>query len=256
MSGGAMKNSLTASLVVFAAGCQAVVTPGLPPSHHAVDGGTARADLGRPAMPDLLAGALPDLAPVATPDLLVAPSPDLAPAASPDLAPPPTMLDLHQATIYNNPVGLADWPVTTLITDVEFQLQGDGVHVEFSKRDDGTWPDVTPPGWTGSLEYTLGMVENINGQWYASAAIQFWRGLPASGGNVALDNQVAKNWYYDGRWGALAGYQPKTGELIGLFVVAGNARGVTDDGSQSPVRERSNVVLVPMPDVNGAKYTF
>jgi hypothetical protein len=193
-----------------------------------------------------LGGGLPDLGT----------SPDLATA--PDLAPPPTMLDLNQATIYDNPPDLASWPVTTMITDVEFQYNGqDGVHVEFSKRSDGTWPDVVPPGWMGPLEYTLGMAEFIDGQWYASAAIQFWRGLDQSGGNVALDNQVAKNWYYDGRWGKLAGRQPQPGELIGIFVAAGNLRGVTaDDPNQSPVMERSNVVLVPFPGVNGAKYTF
>ena len=185
---------------------------------------------------------------------------------------PRTTLDLHQATIFDNPTNLADWPVTTLITDVEFQYMGsDGVHVEFSKRDGtSSWPDVTPPGWTGPLEYTLGMAEYINGKWYGSAAIEFWRGLPAAGGNVAADIvtlgqcaafgagsscQVAKNWYYDGRWGNLAGYQPATGEIIGIFVVAGNLRGVTD-GSQSPVQERSNIVLMPMPGVAGAKYTF
>jgi hypothetical protein len=190
--------------------------------------------------------------------------------AAPEAA--PTTLDLHQVTLFDNPANLADWPVTTLITDVEFQYMGqDGVHVEFSKQDGaGSWPDVTPPGWTGPLEYTLGFVENIGGQWYGSAAVQFWRGLAASGGNVAEDTvsmgqcaafgmgstcQVAKNWYYDGRWGNLAGYQPSTGETIGVFVVAGNVRGVTD-GSQSPVQERSNVVLVQMPTVAGAKFTF
>jgi hypothetical protein len=184
----------------------------------------------------------------------------------------PTTLDLHEAIIYDNPSNLADWPVTTTITEVDFEYMGsDGVHVQFSKEDDaGSWPDVTPPGWTGSLEYTLGFAEYIGGQWYASAAIQFWRGLPASGGNVAEDTvslgqctafgyasscQVAMNWYYDGRWGELAGYQPATGETIGVFVVAGNVRGVTD-GSESPVQERSNVVLVHMPDIGGAKYTF
>ncbi len=184
----------------------------------------------------------------------------------------PTMLDLHDAILFDNPSNLADWAVTTTITDVEFQYMGtDGVHVTFDKQDGpGSWPDVTPPGWSGSLEYTLGFAEYIGGQWYASAAIQFWRGLPASGGNVAQDVptggqcstfgygstcQVAQNWYYDSRWGNLAGYQPKTGEMIGVFVVAGNVRGVTD-GSQSPVQERSNVVLVPMPDLSGAQYTF
>lgn len=61
--------------------------------------------------------------------------------------------------------------------------------------------------------------------------------------------------YHDGRWGNLAGYQPPTGATIGIFVVAGNARGVTD-GSQSAVHERSNIVLVKMRDVKGAASTF
>lgn len=183
----------------------------------------------------------------------------------------PSSLDLHDVTLHDNPATLADWPVTTLITSVTFRPGDDGVEIAFSKRDGpGSWPDVTPPGWDGPLEYTLGIAENINGQWHASAAIQFWRGLQSSGGNVASDPsskgqcskfgqasscQVAVNWYYDARWGALAGRQPATGEQIGIFVVAGNVRGVKD-GSQSPVQERSNVVLVKMPDVNGAQYTF
>ncbi len=201
----------------------------------------------------------------------VASETDAAVDTTPEAPPPPKELDLHVATLFDNPADLADWPITTTITALEFQYKGDGVHVEFSKRDGaGSWPDVTPPGWDGPLEYTLGFAEYIDGKWYASAAIQYWRGLEASGGNVAADLgtkaqctafgygstcQVAKNWYYDGRWGKLAGYQPKTGELIGVFVVGGNVRGVTD-GSQSPAKERSNVVLVPMPGFEGAKYTF
>lgn len=190
----------------------------------------------------------------------------------PDTAPPPTSLDLHDCTLFDNAPDLADWPVTTTITEVEFQPGGaDGVHVTFDKSDGaGRWPDITPPGWTGPLQYTLGFCEYIGGKWYGSAAIQFWYGLHQSGGNVAQDTvskaqcstfgygstcQVAKNWYYDGRWGALNGYQPATGEYIGVFVAAGNLRGVKD-GSQSPVHERSNVVLVPFPNVAGGKHTF
>ncbi len=183
-------------------------------------------------------------------------------AAAPDaftgLACPggPGVLDLHLATLHDNPPDLANWPITTTITQLNFTTTG--VHVEFSKRDGvGRWPDIMPPGWTGPLEYTLGIAECIDGTWHASAAIQFWYGLDESGGNVALNNQVAMNWYYDGRWGALAGRQPATGEIIGVFVIAGNTRGVfTDDPAESPVMERSNVVLVPMPDVSGAMHSF
>lgn len=169
----------------------------------------------------------------------------------------PGELDLHQAILHDNPPNLADWPVTTSLTEIDFT--NDGVHVLFSKIDGpDRWPDIIPPDWEGPLQYTLGMVECIDGQWHASAAIQYWYGLAASGGNVALDNQVANNWYYDaGRWGELAGRQPATGEIIGIFVVAGNARAVhEDDPLQSPVMERSNVVLVPMPDINGASHSY
>ncbi len=169
----------------------------------------------------------------------------------------PTDLDMHQVTLYSNPPDLADWPMTTSLTEVDFTTSG--VHVAFSKQDgSGRWPDVVPPGWSGSLQYTLGMVECINGQWYGSAVIEFWYGLDASGGNIAAADQVAVNWYYDaGRWGLLAGRQPATGETIGIFVAAGNLRNITtDDPQQSPVMERSDVVLVPMPDTSGAQHSF
>ena len=167
-----------------------------------------------------------------------------------------TELDLHLAMLHDNPPDLANWPVTTTLTEVDFTAAG--VHVVFSKIDGaGRWPDIMPPGWTGPLQYTMGLVECIDGQWHASAAIQFWYGLSASGGNVALNNQVAINWYYDGRWGALSHRQPATGEIVGLFVAAGNTRGVmSNDPLESPVMERSNVVLVPFPDVNGATHSF
>ena len=58
-----------------------------------------------------------------------------------------------------------------------------GVHVEFSKKQGaGRWPDFTPRGWDGPLQYTLGMVLSISGQLYASAPIEFWTGLDAAGG--------------------------------------------------------------------------
>lgn len=170
---------------------------------------------------------------------------------------PGNTVDLHQAILHDNPPGLVDWPVTTSLTEIDFT--DDGVHVLFSRLDGPErWPDIVPPGWDGPLQYTLGMAECIDGQWHASAAIQFWYGLAASGGNIAVDDQVAQNWYYDpGRWGELAGRQPATGELIGIFVVAGNARGVLEDTPlQSPVMERSDLVLVPMPDPGGATHSF
>jgi hypothetical protein len=70
-----------------------------------------------------------------------------------------TTLDLHQATLIDNPPDLADWPVSTNITEVAFQYMGmDGVHVQFSKQNGADrWPDVIPPGFQGALQYTLGL---------------------------------------------------------------------------------------------------
>ena len=163
-------------------------------------------------------------------------------------------LDVSQASVYNSPPDIAGWAVTTAITRLDFT--SDGIHVEFDKSD-GTnrWPDVTPPGWDGPIQYTLWLALNVNGQWDASGIIQFWYGLPASGGDVTQNDQVAINWVYDGRWGPMQGHQPAVGELVGFFVAAGNERGVPD-ASQTLVSERSNMVTVPFPASSGVSFTF
>jgi len=50
-------------------------------------------------------------------------------------------------------------------------------------------------------------------------------------------------------------HQPTPGEQIGIFVCAGDCRNRTD-GSGSPVKERSNVVIVTMPSDAGATFRF
>jgi len=124
------------------------------------------------------------------------------------------------------------------------------VSVTFDKQyGPNRWPDVTPPGWTGTLQYSLGMAFNLDGetQWYASAPIQFWYGLNMSGGPIYQPGQIPNNWFYDDRWGPMAGYQPAVGEEVGMFVCEGNCRDVLD-GSQSFISERTNVVTFAMPD--------
>jgi hypothetical protein len=147
---------------------------------------------------------------------------------------------------------LARWPITTAISSIDIQSRG--VHVEFSKKNGpGRWPDFTPPGWDGPLQYTLGMVLNIGGQWYASAVVEFWNGLDYAGGPPS---QYALNWFYDpARWAPMTGHQPAVGEQIGFFVCAGDCRNTTD-GSRSPIKERSNVVIVTMPNDGGATFRF
>jgi len=189
----------------------------------------------------------------ATPPQPVAPPPAPAPVPSPGgPAAAADMVSLASATILNSPRDVGRWPVTTALTLVD--IRSNGVHVEFSKQSGpGRWPDVVPPGFSGPLQYTLGMVLNINGQWYASAPVEFWFGLDRSGGPPS---QFAQNWFYDpGRWAPMTYHQPAVGEQIGFFVCAGDCRNTTN-GDKSPVKERSNVVLLPNPGDGGGTFRY
>jgi hypothetical protein len=162
------------------------------------------------------------------------------------------MFPLTTAIIRNSPLNLASWPITTAIRVVE--VRPNGIFVDFSKKDGpGRWPDYTPPGWDGPLQWTLGMVMSINGQAYASAPVEFWHGLEAAGGPPS---QYAMNWFYDpARWAPMTYHQPAVGETIGLFACAGDCRN-RPDGAGSPLKERSNVVTIQVPDDRGARFTF
>src|SRR5919197_5435923 len=167
------------------------------------------------------------------------------------------------------------FPITTAISRVDVTLNG--VEVQFDKRDaPKRWPntcgrpladpaddckETRPDGSTidmGALQYSLGLVLNVGGQWYASAPIETWLGNNTIGGQIQQQNigdgrgQIAANWFYDGRWGPLAGYNPKPGEVVGLFVVAGDAR-----NNVYRVQERSNIVTFPLPPSHtAASFTF
>jgi hypothetical protein len=175
-----------------------------------------------------------------------------APTPAPPTGPTGDAVPLSSMIIRDSPMTLGSWPITTLLRVVD--IRADGIHVEFSKQSGpGRWPDWTPPGWDGPLQYTLGMALNIGGQWYASAPIEFWYGLDRSGGPPS---QYALNWFYaPGRWAPMTTHQPAVGETIGFFVCAGDCRGRVD-GHGSPVKERSNVVMVQMPTDAGARFTF
>ena len=180
-----------------------------------------------------------------TPAVPVAPTP---PPSGPSGPAPNDGVNLGLATVYNSPQDVASWPATATVTRLD--IGTGGVHIDFTKKDGpGSWPDMAFGAPGDSLEYTLWIVLNINGRWYTSGCIQFWRGLDRNGGPPS---QYGQNWYFDpARWGAMAGYQPANGEMVGFFVTAGNER---NNGAYS-VKERSNVVLVPFP-TNGGVFTF
>lgn len=162
--------------------------------------------------------------------------------------------NIASATFWDNPLDAGTWPVGAKITYVEFT--GFSMRVDFDRREGpNRWPDVTPPGWSGSLQYTLGMCRNIRGAWHCSAVVQFWYGRSLDDTTPA--SRFWREWWYDGaRWGPLAEVRPVEGEMVGIFVAAGDLRLRRFTRDTCPrVCEISNVAMVPFTE-GYAKYEF
>lgn len=163
-------------------------------------------------------------------------------------------IDLSAAVVHNSPADVASWARTTRITRLTMQPEGSrapGLSVDFAAR--ATWPDYTPPGFEGPIQYTFWAGVRISGVWHVSGIIRMWRDRAATGAPILTNNNFAVNWVYDSRWGAMGGYQPVAGEAMIFFVTAGNARGVS---TVTSVRERSNVVMVNLPANDTAVFDF
>jgi hypothetical protein len=157
---------------------------------------------------------------------------------------------LLQATILDSPDNFAFFTETAKLTTLV--MGPSGINVDFTKKNGpDRWPDVFPPGFSGPIQYCLGMAWKIDGRWYASAPIEMWNDRLEGGGPP---QDYALNWFYNPiRWAPMTFHQPQPGETIGFFVVAGDVRGFN---SNQKFQERSNVVLIPMPDSGGATFTF
>jgi len=163
--------------------------------------------------------------------------------------------DMRQAIIIDSPPALGSWNETAKITRIDFT--GDAFLVDFDRRDGADrWRDLDfGDGKGGTLQYTLGMCINLGGrgQWYCSAVVQFWHGRDLAASTPP--SYVARNWFYDSRWGPLQGYQPSNGETVGLFVGTGNLRDKTFTVCPQ-ICERSNVAMVPWHNDDTATFTF
>jgi hypothetical protein len=187
--------------------------------------------------------------PAPTPSPSPTPTPTPTPTPAPAPAPDPGLdqMNLGSAVVYNSPPDVASWPITTRITRLEMLGCNGGVALQFAAQN--TWPDYTPPGWDGPLQYTVWAGVKVNGVWTMSGFIQFWRGRDNTGAPILpMSCGFPVNWAYDGRWGTLNGYRPSVGEQWAFFVTAGDARNMTGVTS---LRERSNVVVVNLPPDTG-----
>jgi hypothetical protein len=156
-------------------------------------------------------------------------------------------IDLHSVIVRGGCCAdVGNWPVTTRIRVIDANFGG--WFVDFSAKN--SWPEVVPPGWNGGIQYTLWIVEKINGQWITAGGVEYWKSLARQGGPPS---RLASNWYYNAQvWGELAGHQPAPGEQVGMFVTAGDQRAK----DVRAVTERSNVVLLPFPSDGGGYYPF
>jgi hypothetical protein len=158
--------------------------------------------------------------------------------------PASAQIAIDELQILNSP-DVRAWPATASVTKIEF-WRGAGIHIEFDKR--ATWPDVVPPGWDGPVQHTVWLLLKIDGRWYGSGVIECWRDRPSTDDtDVTGNNQIARNWLYDSRWGPMQGHQPQAGELVGVMVTAGDARGKDVHG----VAERSRIVEIAWPAASG-----
>lgn len=169
-------------------------------------------------------------------------------------------IDLSQAVVINSPRDVANWARTTSIRTLTMRPEGGArAGLSFDFPANATWPNYTPPGWNGPIQYTVWAGVQINGVWHVAGFIQMWRERESTGapllsfGPGCTVNNFACNWAYSSRWGALAGYQPRAGEAMIFFLTAGNARDVT---TVTSVRERSNVVMVNLPANDNGVFAF
>ncbi|MFO0602888.1 MAG: NBR1-Ig-like domain-containing protein [Polyangiales bacterium] len=168
-------------------------------------------------------------------------------------------IDLRGATILASPPGAPGWPITAQVTALDIAPTGGvgngGIVPDFTRKDGPMrWPDVRFLGGMDSVYYTVWLVLNIRGRWFAAGAQQYW--YDNSLRMCGIPSGWTSNLFYDaGRWAEMSRYPIAPGEIMGLFVAAGDHRSRTDtDGST--VLERSAVVLFPFPGDTAVTYRF
>lgn len=163
-------------------------------------------------------------------------------------------MDISNFVIHASP-DVRGWAETITISRLTMRPGKDeGLSFEFEPRH--KWPDYTPPGWDGPIQYTVWPVVSVGGQWHTAGIIQMWRNRPSTGAPLLTQ---WTDWCYDpNRWGVMVNYRPKVGDKVGFFLTAGNARkgSAGTEPDVTSVAERSNVVWVELPPGDQGVFTF
>lgn len=173
------------------------------------------------------------------------------PAPPPPPPPPPTPtnpapggFDLGGVTIVGSP-DVRGWPITSRLTSLRFG--GGQIHLDHTRR--GTWPPVVIANDGTTQESTLWVFFNVNGKWYGTGGERWRPGQTDKA--LSKPSDIGPGWLYDqSRWGPMANYVPRPGELVGFMVAAGSTR----SDANINVAERSQVVLINFPSDNGGAF--
>jgi len=170
--------------------------------------------------------------------------------------PPPgqDMIDLSTVTINSSPKDIHTWPITISIKGIVMEPSNaahPGLSFQFDKIVPENWKYFTHPPSDDNFQYTVWAIGALSGRLSGAAFIQMWQGRINTGAPILTDFHT--NWAYSSRWGDLNLYIPKVGDMMGFLVSAGNGR---DQNSVTSVRERSNVVVVTLPNGDNGSFSY
>lgn len=145
------------------------------------------------------------------------------------------MVLIEQIKVTDGP-NVLQFAETAKVTSVQFKPN------DFQLRHtaEATWPNVTPPGWDGPIQWTLYVVVGTR----AVGCIEMWKGRLGVGSPFS---SAQKDWFY---YTSLP--QPKPGDEVGFFAVAGDFR----RKDVRSVEERSNIVWVKVPAGDTGTFIF
>lgn len=164
-------------------------------------------------------------------------------------------VDLRTVRVHAAPGDVADWSSTVRITRVELSPSR-GFTLTFDHPLSESWKFFSNPSVpSDNYQYTVWFVVQTNGELHTSAFVQMWQGRASTGAFAfgSLSADWNRNYAYDQRWGAMAGYQPRVGDAFGVLITAGNARG---ESNVTSVRERSNLVAFALPAGDVGTFDF
>jgi hypothetical protein len=165
-----------------------------------------------------------------------------------DVTPPSGLPEINSRNfvVYGSDPACLDFPATAVFNSFGFVPGAMTIHTTGTDN----WPMVDIDGTGPSQAATLWVLENIGGIWYATGAERL-RPEQLNGdkpeGNPST--AIGVDWLYDpSRWGPMAGYNPRPGEIVGLICVAGSTR----SDNQTPINARTSPLWVYWPGPYGS----